>query len=121
MKTMMASLLLALTPLGTAAGTETYACNMRALSKSERATYEQLARAVYGSVEGQQELPNGYAFRLPVSRLVDAARWVSLERKCCPFFAFELKVDRNDGPLWLHVTGGEGIKQFIRAEFGLDS
>src|SRR5688572_8051633 len=75
MKMLMASLLMAVIPLGSSAGAERYACNMRALTKSERATYEQLTRTVRGSVEERQELENGYAFRLPASRLVEAARW----------------------------------------------
>ena len=120
MKMLMASLMLAVTPLGSSAAAEGYACNMQAMSKSERATYGQLTRSVRGSLEDRRELEDGYAFRLPANTLVDAARWVALESKCCPFFAFELKVGRDGGPLWLHVTGGEGIKEFIRAEFQLD-
>jgi hypothetical protein len=62
---------------------------------------------------------NGYAFRLAPAKLVDAAQWVSFERRCCPFFAFELELAKNDGPLWLRITGTRGVKPFIREEFRL--
>ena len=61
-----------------------------------------------------------YALRLPAETLLTAAEWISLERRCCPFFGFTLEMERHGGPLWLRVTGPKGIKQFIRAEFGLD-
>jgi hypothetical protein len=71
-------------------------------------------------VQEQRELPNGYAFRLPPALLTTTAQWVSLERKCCPFFAFEIELSKHDGPLWLLITGSEGIKAFIRAELDLE-
>jgi hypothetical protein len=49
-----------------------------------------------------------------------AARWASYERRCCPFFVFELELGPDEGPLWLRVTGGPGIKEFIWSEFRLD-
>jgi hypothetical protein len=48
-----------------------------------------------------------------------AAEWVSFERKCCPFFAFELEQAKDQGPFWLRITGSEGVKPFIVEEFGL--
>jgi hypothetical protein len=32
-----------------------------------------------------------------------------------------LSLAKDDGPLWLRVTGSKGIKPFIRSEFRLDS
>ena len=48
-----------------------------------------------------------------------AAEWVSFERKCCPFFAFTLEQPKDLGPLWLRITGSEGVKAFIEEEFQL--
>lgn len=117
---LLASLLLSLVPSGSADGKESFACNMAALTKNERAAYQKLAQRLLGAVEERRELKNGYAFRLPPETLVAAAEWVSFERRCCPFFAFELELAKDDGPLWLRVTGSEGIKAFIRAEFGFE-
>jgi hypothetical protein len=47
------------------------------------------------------------------------AEWVTLERLCCPFFNFELDVNQGDNSVWLKLTGREGVKQFIEADFGV--
>jgi hypothetical protein len=66
-----------------------------------------------------EELPEGYAFRLPGD-----ARWIRLvaelmvaERECCPFLAFEVAVLPNAGPLMLRVTGDGVTKEFVRNVF----
>lgn len=119
MRFLLVSLLVAGLPGPSAADAEHFACNMRALTKAERAGYPKLARALLGAVEETREMENGYAFRLPPTMLKTAAEWVSLERRCCPFFSFALQLSRDEGPMWLEVTGSEGVKPFIRAEFGL--
>ena len=115
-----AVLLLALT-LGElpARAADKFACEMGALTKPERARHGELSRALLGSASDMKELPDGYAFRLKAEDLTRAAEWVSLERKCCPFFTFELEQSRDQGPVWLRVKGSEGVKSFIKAEFGL--
>ena len=35
--------------------------------------------------------------------------WIELERPCCPFFGFEVPLDRKNKPIWLHLTGPEGV------------
>ena len=121
MEALIATMLLSLVPHEPAAGAERFACDMTALTKSERAHHQRLARTLLVAVEERRELSNGYAFRLPPRTLMSAAEWISRERRCCPFFTFELEVPRDAGPLWLRVTGSEGVKAFIRAEFQLDS
>jgi hypothetical protein len=98
---------------------ERFACNMAALTKADRARYQELTRKLLDAVKEQKELPDGYGFRMPAESLTTAAEWVSLERLCCPFFTFELEQSRDGGPLWLRVKGPEGVKAFIKAEFGL--
>jgi len=48
-----------------------------------------------------------------------AAEFITLERLCCPFLTLALEVERERGPLWLKLTGREGVKPFLRAELGL--
>jgi hypothetical protein len=64
------------------------------------------------------ELPNGYAFRFRPGgvSLVELADWVESERRCCPFFDLAIEAEREGGPVWLKITGREGVKQFITAE-----
>ncbi len=105
-------------PLGSSAANDRFVCNMRALTKPERTRYQVVAEKLLQAVDEKRELADGFAFRLPARELMTAAEWVSLERKCCPFFTFGLDQTRDGGPLWLRVTGAEGVKRFIRAEFG---
>ena len=119
MKSLMVGLLIIVASIRPATGGEQYTCNMMALTQEERAEYEKLATTLLASVQETKELKDGYSFRLPPEKLVDAARWVSFERQCCPFFVFELHVAKDGGPVWLRVTGDKGIKEFIRAEFQL--
>src|SRR2546426_5178949 len=120
MKVLLASLMMAMVPTVSGAGGEPFACNMTALTKSERVQYARLARTLMAAVQEKRELRNGYAFRLPPASLVTAAQWVAFERKCCPFFTFEMELARDEGPLWLRITGSQGVKAFIRGEFQLD-
>jgi len=120
MRTALSTLLfLAMIP-GAAGAEEHFACNMGAMTATERTAHAAQSRRLFDAVEERKELPDGYAFRLPADALTSAAGWVALERKCCPFFYFELDVASHAGPLWLRITGSKGIKPFIRAEFGLD-
>ena len=74
-------------------------CNLNALTGEERKQYPVLARQLLAAGREVSELPNGYAFRLAAESvsLPDIAHWMSLERKCCPFFDFQLEVSRDNG------------------------
>ena len=97
-------------------------CNTKALSKSERERYNQLTAKLVNARLETKELPDGYAFQLNSEvTLAEVAEWISAERKCCPFFGFEVDLHRDNGPLWLKLKGTDGIKVFIRAEFGIRS
>ena len=119
MKLVLAFMVFALVSVGSASGGERFACNMKALTTTERARYQELTQTLLAAVQEQSELPYGYAFRLPSASLVADAGWVSLEHRCCPFFTCQIEQTRDEGPVWLHVTGPEGVKAFIRDEFGL--
>ena len=121
MKTTIMTLLVLLAPtLAMASGSGAgFTCNLNAMTKDERVQHATLAAELFAAVQERKELSNGYALRLSVERWLDAARWADLERKCCPFFAFELELESHGGPLWLRIRGAEGVKAFIREELGL--
>lgn len=77
-------------------------------------------RKLFRSVQSKHELPDGDAFELPNDSdvLLTSAEFISLERLCCPFFGFELQVEREGGSVWLSLRGRDGVKQFIMAEIG---
>ena len=94
------------------------ACDMGALSPSQRDTHLATSRALFAKVQAIQELSDGYEFRLDQypQRIVEAAEFVSFEKLCCPFLNFAIEVKAEHGPVWLRVTGREGVKAFIREE-----
>ena len=97
------------------------ACNMNALDKEQRRHHQSLTAQLRAAVQETRELPVGYSFRLPSDEatIQRAAEWITLERRCCPFLAFGLEAGRENGPLWLNLTGREGVKPFLKIEFGI--
>ena len=95
-----------------------FACDMHAIPLESRAAHHANTQRLFNLVQQIQERPNGYTFRLPneadVWKL--ATEFVNLERLCCPFFAFRLEFEREGGPIYLTLTGQEGVKPFIMAE-----
>jgi hypothetical protein len=45
------------------------------------------------------------------------AEWSAGEHLCCPFFDIDLRLEREHGAFWLRLTGREGVKEFIKADF----
>jgi hypothetical protein len=67
-----------------------------------------------------RELADGYEFELPAdaATVQAVAEWAVMEKLCCPFLQIDLRLEADQGPLWLRPSGKEGVKPFIRAEFG---
>lgn len=92
------------------------ACDLTAMSAEERAEHSRVAEEVLTSAKELRERPGGYAFCLPTETdlIQKAGSFISRERRCCPFFHFTLDVEPDHGPVWLGLTGREGVKQFLR-------
>ena len=98
------------------------ACNAFALSPELRKRhFEELGPALLKLKKSTRELSNGYEFELPVDNKTYEllTEWAYQERLCCPFFDIELRFDRENGPLWLRLTGRPGTKEFIKMELGI--
>lgn len=98
-----------------------FACDVSALTPAERKRhFEELGPALRALKKSVRELPDGYEFQFPADASTFAllTEWIAGERACCPFFEINLRVDREKGPLWLRLTGRDGVKQFIEAEAG---
>ncbi len=97
------------------------ACDLTAIPAEQREHHNATAEQIFASVLETREVPDGYAFHLPEEpgMLLKAAEFINLERLCCPFFNFALEVEPQGGPLWLKLTGGEGVKLFIQSTFTL--
>ena len=95
------------------------ACNINALDSTQQERRETLATHMHDVVLQVQELSNGYKFLYPAELFLTVTEFVSLEKQCCPFFAFQVTVEPDNGPLWFGITGREGVKEFIQEELGL--
>jgi hypothetical protein len=94
------------------------ACDISAIPLSQRKAHLSTSRDLLSLIQEIRELSNGYAFRFAADTgiLMKAAEFISLEKLCCPFLAFRLDVEAEGGPVWLCLTGREGVKEFIREE-----
>ncbi len=94
------------------------ACDMTAIPSERRQGHLTTSRELFSQIEEFRELSNGYEFRFAsgsdlVMKLVE---FVALEKLCCPFLSFVIEVEPEGGPVWLRLTGREGVKMFIREE-----
>jgi hypothetical protein len=97
-----------------------FACNRLALSPEHRKRhFDELGPALRSLGMGVHELPDGFEFKFPadVKTYQLLAEWTAGERLCCPFFDIDLRSEREGGPVWLRLTGRDGVKPFIAADF----
>jgi hypothetical protein len=93
------------------------ACDLTALTPEERDRRQIVLGAVAQAIIGRSELANGFELSFDAIRLDLAAvgEWIALERRCCPFLHFRLDIEPT-GKITLALTGGRGVKEFLRAE-----
>ncbi len=99
-----------------------FACNAFALSPEARKRhFDELGPALLKLKKSTRELPDGYEFELPPDKGTYQllTEWAYHERLCCPFFDIDVRFERENGPLWLRLTGRPGTKEFIKEEFDL--
>ena len=94
-------------------------CNIKALTPEERAHHTQLSEKLMAARKEIVEIKKGYEFQFSPKdvSLAELAEWTAAESKCCAFFDFHLDLENEGKLLCLRLTGGEGIKAFIRSEF----
>lgn len=93
------------------------ACVPDAIPAAERPLHFQLIRQLFETeAEERTDVPGGYEFRFPATAFNALSRFVSNERRCCPFLRFELAIEPGDGPIRLKVTGPDGTREFLNAE-----
>jgi hypothetical protein len=97
-----------------------FACDRMALSPEDRRRhFDELGPALRSIRKSIRELPDGYEFEYPAdaASIKLVAEWAAGERVCCPFFDIDLRMEREGGSLWLRLSGRDGVKQFIKADF----
>lgn len=96
-------------------------CNTKTLTAKEWAYHKQLSEKLMAARKATVETDRGYEFQFGPqdATLADLADWVVAESKCCPFFDFHIDLENEGKLICLRVTGEEGVKQFMQAEFGI--
>ena len=95
---------------------QSLACDLTAIPSDVREAHVITAPQLFAAAQEVQELPNGYAVRFlnEPGRFMGIAKFIENERLCCPFFNFGLDIEPNNGPLWLRLTGGAGVKEILQ-------
>jgi hypothetical protein len=85
----------------------------------QRLRQEELSRGLFARHAGMTELADGYEYLFPGDGDLagDLARFIAMERECCPFLAFELLFAPGEGPIRLRVRGPEGTRAFLDEAF----
>jgi hypothetical protein len=99
------------------------ACSATAFTAEERTRWKALSERLLGARTGTRELSDGYAFEFPrgPETLRDVAEFIEFESRCCPFFTFSLQVPAGGKePVSLHIAGAPGVKEFVKAELGIE-
>jgi len=101
---------------------EGFYCNIKALTPTERARHRELTEKLLAERAETVESEKGYEFRYRGGKvtLPELAEWAAAESKCCSFLDFHIDLEEAGRLMCLRLTGQEGIKKFIRAEFSLD-
>jgi hypothetical protein len=101
-----------------------FACNAFAFSPEVRKRhFDELGPALLKLKKSIRELPDGYELEFPTDSKTYQllTEWAFQERLCCPFLEIDFRFEREDGPLWLRLTGRPGTKEFIKEEWNLTS
>lgn len=98
------------------ADTESIAC---LLSGPDQAARAHEVEELFQGVEQLRELADGYAFAFAGDDATAATlvEFITVERRCCPFFRFGLSFEPHGGPIWLELRGSEQVKAMVQASF----
>jgi hypothetical protein len=96
-----------------------FVCDMTALSSEQRTRHHEQAVLLQSLLVAVRELPDGYDFEFSWNPAAyeALAEITPLEHACCPFFDISIRIESESNKLFWRLTGREGIKPFIRAEF----
>jgi hypothetical protein len=91
------------------------ACNLKALTPDQRQQLSRIGERVISAITAARDLSDGYSFRIDPAQasLLDAANWLDLWRRCCPFYEFQIDLHAADAVAWLTVKGRPGVKEYI--------
>lgn len=87
-------------------------CTPEAIPESRRGEHaKRLANIIMARATESHALSTGFEMHYASSDWIEVAKWVDLERLCCPFAAFELRTDRAG--VTLRLSGPEGTGPYL--------
>ena len=102
-------------------GPDSIACDLTALDAAERSRHEALSRRLRSSVLEVKETDAGFEFIGPfrTDEFVSAAEWVTLERRCCPWIDFELRLGGRADRFSVVLKAEGRAKEFMKSLYGI--
>jgi hypothetical protein len=97
-------------------GDKPIACDITVFSNSERTQYIAVAKSLFEHARQIIEHEDGFTFVFEQSPLLEMqiAKWVSKEKRCCPFFSFDLSRAEQPPSLKLRIVGPNRAKDILR-------
>lgn len=92
------------------------ACVPGAIPQAERSAHFELLARIGARSRETRELADGYAYRFDAGDFDDLARWITNERRCCPFLRVVIELEPDGGAVWIRLTGPTGTRAFLDAE-----
>jgi hypothetical protein len=101
----------------TKSGNAPIACDLTVFSLSERLKHIVLAKSLVQRTKQIIEHHDGFTLVFEQSPLLETqvANWIGKEKRCCPFFSFELSKTETPPLLNLKITGPDGAKEILRS------
>ncbi len=99
---------------------QTIACDrdMMSMDETQRARYRVVSQHVESAALSAEPVSGGFAIRYAADAetVVKLAEFITMERLCCPFFDFAIRLDAGADHVELRLTGGPGVQEFLQAE-----
>lgn len=87
-------------------------CTPDSIPEDRRSEHrERLEMIVMGRLRGAEATVSELTLVYGAEDFLELARWVELERLCCPFASFELRVSGEDARL--RLCGPEGTAEYL--------
>ena len=94
------------------------ACNLTVFNTEERTKFPAQTQVLLADAQKIRELKNGFAIQFcdqPEQR-AQIEDFIKRESQCCSFLEFNLTHDTDSETIWLHITGENGVKEFLQIE-----
>ncbi len=87
-------------------------------STKQKDSLHGLGKQLFEDIRDIRELPNGYDLLLPAdpAPILRMIQFLTLERLSFQFLRIAATAEPDNGEVWLHVTGCEGVREFLRDE-----